>query len=463
MRLHRTLPCFILAAVAIGLAVPILGAADPRRTPEVEVFEKVKGAVVNIHSERTAQAVLPEDLLSTMPSQNRISGMGTGIIIDPRGYIVTNQHVVDEVNMIRVKFFDGTTTGARVVARDAENDLALIKVDVSQSLPVMPLGTSSDLMVGESVIAIGNAYGYSHTMSGGRISALNRDVSLNKEISYKALIQTDAAINPGNSGGPLLNIKGELIGVNVAIRAGAQNIGFAIPVDSMIRVASAMMATRRKGPTTHGLVCRDKLETESDLEPRTVKFKSEDSWSPVVRRSLIVDKVEPNSPAAKAGLLPGDTLVQAGDIRVVCSLDLERALLDHSAGDRVSLVVRRKKDEQRVELALQAAERTGPVPTDVIWKKLGVRMTVADAETVTRMNSQLHGGLTVAEVRPDSAASKAGIQKGDIVVGLHQWEMVTPENVAFVLTHPDLPTFNPLRFYILRGGQVHRGWIQQLE
>src|SRR5262249_55403109 len=154
-------------------------------------------------------------------TQNRVNGMGTGILIDPRGYIVTNQHVVDEVNLLRVRLADGTTASAKVLARDPESDLALLKIDVGRPLPTIPLGTATDLMVAETVIAIGNAYGYEHTVTVGVVSAVGRDVTLNKEMSYKQLIQTDAAINPGNSGGPLLNVHGELVGVNVAIRAGA--------------------------------------------------------------------------------------------------------------------------------------------------------------------------------------------------------------------------------------------------
>src|SRR5205085_936857 len=161
----------------------------------------------------------------------------------------------------------------------------------SGPLPVAPLGTATDLMVGENVIAIGNPYGYPDSVTTGIVSALKRDVTLNKEVSYKSLIQTDAKINPGNSGGPLLNIKGEVIGINVAIRAGAQGIGFAIPVDTVIRVGATMMASKRKA--THGLICRDRLETESELDPKSLKLGPTDSsWSPVVRRSVVVDKVE---------------------------------------------------------------------------------------------------------------------------------------------------------------------------
>src|SRR5262249_860449 len=149
------------------------------------------------------------------PSQHRVNGMGTGIIIDPRGYIITNQHVVEDVNVIRVRLADSSTYTARVIAREGEHDLALLKIDATRPLPVMPFGTANDLMGGDSVVAIGNAYGYEPTVTRGIVSAIKRDVTLNKDVSYKSLIQTDASINPGNSGGPLLNINGDLIGVNV--------------------------------------------------------------------------------------------------------------------------------------------------------------------------------------------------------------------------------------------------------
>src|SRR5947209_16279705 len=175
--------------------------------------------------------------------------MGTDELVDPRGYTVTNQHVVEDVHVIRVRLNDGSTYSARVLARDPDADLALLKIDAGRLLPVMPFGTGKDLMVGETVIAIGNAYGYEHTVTVGVVSALKRDVTLNKEVSYKSLIQTDASINPGNSGGPLLNVNGELVGVNVAIRAGAHGIAFAIPVDSMIRVVTDMFKARRRQAT----------------------------------------------------------------------------------------------------------------------------------------------------------------------------------------------------------------------
>jgi serine protease Do len=422
-------------------------ASNPRRSPVVDVVERVRGAVVNIHSERNVRSAASDELFNPTPSPNHINGMGTGIIIDPRGYIVTNYHVIDDVQVIRVRVNDGTTYSARIVYRDAESDLALLKIEVPKPLATMPLGTASDLMVGETVIAIGNAYGYSHTVTTGVVSAIKRDVVLNKEVSYKGLIQTDASINPGNSGGPLLNINGELVGVNVAIRAGAQGIGFAIPVDTMIRVVTDMLSQRRHGSTWEGFACRDRLEpAEAGLV-----------------RSLAVERVEPAGPAARAGLRGGDVIVQVAETQVACSLDLERALLDRSAGEHLPMVVRRKNADQHLDLVLQATEPSQPSLADLVWRKLGLRLSQASPEFVARNNRQLHGGMTVIDVNLDGAAGKAGIQRGDILIGLHQWETLTLDNVAFVLTHPDLSSFTPLRFYIVRSGQVHRGWIQQVD
>ncbi|MBV9122176.1 MAG: trypsin-like peptidase domain-containing protein, partial [Planctomycetes bacterium] len=173
----------------LGLLVlaPSSRAANLRRTPIVAAVEKVRAAVVNIHSERTVLGPANEELFQMTPSQNRINGMGTGILIDPRGYIVTNEHVVEDVSTIRIRLSNGVTYSGRVLARDTESDLALLKIEAGRPLPVMPLGTASDLMVGETVIAIGNAYGYEHTVTTGIVSAVKRDVTLNKEVSYKAL------------------------------------------------------------------------------------------------------------------------------------------------------------------------------------------------------------------------------------------------------------------------------------
>lgn len=454
--------------LVLGLLVFVLTglcalASNPRRSAVVEVVERVRGAVVNIHSERTSKAIQFDDLQSTLlPAQHRINGMGTGIIVDPRGYIVTNQHVVDDVQVIRVRLSDGSSYAGRIVARESEADLALIKIDAPTALPTMPMGTASDLMVGEAVIAIGNAFGYEHTVSVGVVSAVKRDVTLNKDISYKSLIQTDASINPGNSGGPLLNVNGELVGVNVAIRAGAQGIGFAIPVDTMIRVVAHMMNGRKKTGAAHGLIGRDHVESALDRASNgseTVAAKP-GNWQ--TRRELHLERVEALSPAAKAGLQRGDVVLRVGEQPIACTLDLARAFLERPTGEKIAVAVRRADGEHRLEMVL-GAERAAAPPPDIIWQKLGVRLQPVPAETITRTNRQLHGGVLVAEVSPQGAAAKAGIQRGDVLVGLHLWETLTPDNVAFVLTHDELATFMPLRFFLVRTGQIHRGWFQQLD
>ncbi len=458
MRTHPSLLVLLVLTAPLAAAEPVLtGPAplpppavsrdwNPRNTPVVEVIKRVRDAVVNIHSERTAMGNNTEELLALAPSQNRINGMGTGILIDPRGYILTNQHVVEDVNTLRVHLADGTTLPARVVAHDHEADLALLKVDAGRPLAVVPVGTSSDLMVGETVIAIGNAYGYENTVSVGVVSAIGRDVALNKEISYKALIQTDASINPGNSGGPLLNINGELIGVNVAIRAGAQGIGFAIPVDAAIKSAAAMMDSHLDGAGL-GLAVKDDVRAGQD----------DGAW----RRKVVIERVESGGPANKAGLRRGDVVTRAGDVAVNSSLDLQRGFLEHVAGDRVPLVVRRNGVEQKMELVLEAVRPAAAASTtdDPVWQRFGLRLRSVSADAIGGNNPQLHGGLSVIDVRPDGPAAKAGIQRGDILVGLHQWEMLTQDNVLYVLNNPDLATFNPMQFYIVRNGKVHHGTI----
>lgn len=458
MRLHRTIVqarlvlCICLAAGAATFVLAgspaLVGQSNPRHTPFTIIAERAKGAVANIHSERTVQASAHDPFHTA--TTNRINGMGTGIVLDPRGYIITNQHVVEDVNLIRIKLADGSAYNARVLARDAENDLALLRIEARSPLATMTLGTATDLMVAESVMAIGNAYGYEHTHTLGIVSHIKRDVALNKDMSYRNLIQVDTPINPGNSGGPLLNVHGEVIGVNVAIRAGAQNIGFAIPVDTMIRVAAEMFAgLRRKAGVQHGLTGRDQVVTGNHP----------------AQRSLHVERVDPGSSADKAGVQIGDQITQVAGVPVVCSLDLERGFAEKQPGDKVQLTVRRAALERTLELVLPAAEvrvvASTPLPAgDVVWRKLGVRLSSVDNQLVANANSQLRGGMLIERVDPEGTAAKAGIQRGDILVGLHQFETLSVENVSWVLNHPELATFSPLKFFIIRNGQVRRGVLQ---
>ena len=214
----------------------------------------------------------------------------------------------------------------------------------------------------------------------------------------------------------------------------------------MIRVAAEMMANKARGGAPLGLVLKNEVQSNRD--------------DTGLLRQAVVDRVDANGPAGKAGLQKGDVLVRAGDQVVTTSLDLERGLLEHGPADKVQLVVRCNGTEQKLDLVLESTR--GQVVAqignnDVVWRKLGIRVLPTPAEDVTRTHPQLHGGMVILEVRPDGPAGKAGLQRGDILVGLHQWEMLTQENVLFVVNHPELATFNPVKFYILRGGQVQRG------
>jgi serine protease Do len=424
---------------------PQLTRTGARKTFVVKAIERVKGAVVNIHSERNVMQNM-SDLFPVPASPNKVNGMGTGIVIDPRGYIVTNQHVVEDVTALRIHLSDGKKQNAVVIARHPERDLAIIKIDPPYPLAVMPIGTSSDLMVGETVIAIGNAYGYDHTASLGIVSAIKRDVTLNKDMSYKDLIQTDASINPGNSGGPLVNIHGELVGVNVAIRAGAQGIGFAIPVDHMVSSVSDMLKARRRGAADDGLTYRDQPVPGSD--------------GPI--RQVIVDSVEPSSPAEKAGLRKGDLLTTIGELKILSGIDVERGLLDCKASDVLTIKVRRKEQEHQLKLALLPAKRRFPLPSteaNVIWQKLGIELEPVSREIVTRVNKQLHGGVKVTKIDDTGLAHKGGIRLGDILVGLHKWETISQDNVQYVLNHPDSSLLTTIPFFIVRDGQLRSGQL----
>ena len=236
-----------------------------------------------------------------------------------------------------------------------ETDLAVIKIDAANPLSVMPIGTSSDLMPGETVIAVGNAYGYEHTVTRGIVSALHRAVQVSDAQSYDNLIQTDASINPGNSGGPLLNIDGEMIGINVAVRAGAQGIGFAIPADKVVAVATSLLASCNVTRTRIGLV------------------SSNDAAGS--QQGMTVGAVEASSPAAEAGLIAGDVITSVEDVEVRRPLDFQRAMLDRKPGQQVHLAVRRGRDLLALRLTLgDAAAEAAKTDSQPAWDLLGVEL-----------------------------------------------------------------------------------------
>ncbi len=425
-------------------------ASERRMTPIVRAIQRVKNSAVNIHSQKTTYG----DSIFSEGKGRKVNGMGTGVIVDERGYIITNHHVVLGVESLRCTLYDGSTYMAQVVSFDSKKDLAIIKINATRPLPVMPMGTSSDLMLGETVLAVGNAYGYEHSVTAGIVSSLSRDVEVNEKQSYENLIQTDASINPGNSGGPLINLDGEVIGINVAIRAGAQRIGFAIPIDDARRVVAKLMSIEQLDHTWHGAV-------------------TEDEKSAQVKR-LKVRTILPNSPAKQAGLNPGDVIVKAGQLQISDGVDWERALLGRRAGEHVPVKVERAGKTLDLEMVLSqsqhqqvAAITQNVVPVAVernassrTWTLLGINLSRIEKQNSIVSNSRYRGGMRITGVRPGSPAQANGLLEGDILVGLHIWETVNADNVSYVLDHPEFGKFAPLKFYILRGQETLYGHLR---
>lgn len=438
---HRfgTIASCVVVWTILGLAAPVpaSGAEDLRETPIVAAIRIARPAVVNIRGEKTLVTTSATSA-SRSDASRRVNGMGTGVVIDQRGYIITNHHVVDGVREIEVNLYDGSRYVATLIARDAETDLAIIKIEADRPLQTIRIGTSSDLMAGESVIALGNAYGYEHTATRGIVSALHRAVQVSDSQFYEDLIQTDASINPGNSGGPLLNINGEMVGVNVAVRAGAQGIGFAIPVDRVVQAAARLLAQINQKSILLGL-----------------RFAPSNGMS----SRLSVAEVFPESPAAKAGLQPGDTILSIGETTIANELDFQRALLERRPGESLEMAVLRPGGSEE-ELTLVLGGPAGGEKSDRIWELVGLRLQpIPTGEFQAKFNTRYRGGLLITEVRPGGPAAAQGLRPGDVLVGMHLWETVSVENVQYIIQRPDFDSFLPLKFFILRDNETFYGYF----
>ena len=429
----RLLVASLLTAVSLT-ALSSTFATSLRRSAIVQAVEQAKSSVVNIHGRKTVAAE------AEAGAMKQVNGMGTGIVIDPRGYIVTNFHVVDGVKRVQVSMADGSTLIARLVANDPATDLAVIKIEAPTPMQTMTIGTSSDLMTGEEVIAIGNAYGYEHTVTRGIISALHRTVEVGEGQEYADLIQTDASINPGNSGGPLLNIDGDLIGINVAVRVGAQGIGFAVPIDRALDVAARLLETEVRRTATHGI----------DGKTLATPQKSE----------FLITGVAAGSAAASAGVLPGDVVLNVAGVAVSRALDFERTLLEKRGGDEMLLTVRRDGEALKLTLVLKNPSASERSVSELAWDVFGIRLTPTASDTFRRVSTRYRGGLKVIGVRPDSPAAQQGIRYGDILVGMHKWETVSMDNVAFILESDVVRASEPVKFYVLRGSETLFGHLQ---
>ena len=440
---------FLLAFALVVLCMqPETSQASQRLTPIVRAVRDARSAVVNIQGQKS----VTETTEGKATSPRQVNGMGTGVVIDPRGYILTNHHVVDGVRRINITLAGGQAYVATVVAYDKKTDLAVIRIRTPSLLQTIRLGTSEDLMEGETVIAVGNAFGYEHTVTTGIISALHRNVQVNEVQQYLDLIQTDASINPGNSGGPLLNIDGEMIGVNVAVRAGAQGIGFAIPLDKALEIATRLLSIEKLDNNWHGMTA---LSLNGPTGPVTIA------------------RLDRKSPAELCGLRRGDRLERIGTTPIHRPMDVERALLGLPSGKQVPLVVHRGDETLELDMRLASRSRSRnrsvaaanqPAPSGNLqqasWETLGLKLKAEPSRTFRTLEVPYRGGMRVISVRAGSSAAQQGVLAGDVLVKMHRWTTASEKDIRFIVDHADsLSRAGKVKFYVVRGEETFFGHI----
>jgi serine protease Do len=353
-------------------------------------------------------------------------GAGSGFFITEDGELVTNNHVVDGADKIEIALDDGTRYQVKVVGKDAATDLAVLKVDeAGHKFPALALGDSDKLRVGEWVMAVGNPLNMDHTVTVGVVSAKGRVLGIS-DSSFENFIQTDAAINFGNSGGPLVNTRGEVVGINSAINAGGQNLGFAVPVDTAKRILPQLRA--------NGKVVRGYLGAQvKNVDPKTM-----DAFGLASRKGAFVEAVTPGHPADKAGLKPGDVVLAVAGQRVESTRDLIDIVSANAPGSEVKLEVLR--DGKTLNLSVKLEERPSgneeaeageAAPEEPASARLG-----ASVSPLTPQMRQMYGvekdldGVVITHVTSLSPAGEEGLQRGDVITQANGREVATPEQLA---------------------------------
>ncbi len=388
--------------------------ASLRRSAVVIAVEEVSPAVVNISTvvQERVGPVFPfsrDDFFRDFfpdffTREYTRTTLGSGVIIDGgKGYIITNHHVVARATEIKVITSDQKEYKGRVLGSDPRSDLAVLQIDVRRKLPEIRMGNSDDMMIGETVIAIGNPFGLSHTVTTGVVSALDRSVRTEEHI-YRHFIQTDASINPGNSGGPLLNIEGDLIGINTAIYQKAQGIGFAIPINKAKRIVRELIREGRVRFPWLGV----------ELQELTEELRGYFNLAEKGRGVLINDVID-GSPAVKAGLKRGDIILSLEGIPILSLSDYRGALGEYTAGDPLNLKISRKGKELTVSV------KPSPFPLDyareLFYRRVGIELDQVDKSTPKKYG--LKEGVFVKYVRPDSNAAKYGLRAGDLLLKIN--------------------------------------------
>jgi serine protease Do len=327
-------------------------------------------------------------------------GVGSGFVISKEGFIITNNHVVDDADQIKVKLANGKEYDGKVVGRDPKTDLAVVKISDVKDLTPLPLGNSEDLKVGSWVVAVGSPFGLEQTVTQGIVSGKGRVIGSGP---YDDFIQTDASINPGNSGGPLVNMKGEVVGINTAINPNGQGIGFAIPIDMAKTIIPQL---EQKGSVTRGWLGVQIQQMNPALEK---SFGLKDSEG-----SLVAD-VFKGSPAEKAGIERGDVITQFDGKNIAESKDLSRLVAATPVGKTVTVKLMRdgKAIERTVRIGeMEKTTETAHMPSH---KSLGITIQELTPAIARDLGLRHETGVVVTRVEPGSSAADAGIQTGDVI------------------------------------------------
>jgi serine protease Do len=337
------------------------------------------------------------------PREFRQKSLGSGFIIDKDGYIITNNHVVEKAEQIKVKLSDGKEYDAKVIGTDPKTDLALIKIKAGGGLPVVRLGDSDKLEVGEWVVAIGNPFGLEQTVTAGIISAKGRVIGAGP---YDDFLQTDASINPGNSGGPLFDLKGDVVGINTAIVAGGQGIGFAIPVN----MAKALLPQLKKGKVVYGYLG----VYIQDVTPELAS-----SFGLKEAKGVLVSDVTPDSPAKKAGVIKGDVILEYDGKQVEDKGQLTKMVGRTPVGKKVKIVVLRDKEQKTLwatigELSEQQVAAAAPKPEET--DRWGVKVQDVTRDMAAHLGLSDATGVIITDVEPGSPAEEQNLQPGDVII-----------------------------------------------
>jgi serine protease Do len=386
-----------------------------RRDAVVEVVERIGPSIVNISTEVRIRNPYYESFdmfdwffgrRGARPREYSIeNSLGSGVIVDPRGYVLTNDHVIASASRITVSLRDGRQVEAEVVGTDRNSDLAVLRLVEEGEWPAAPIGTSSDLMVGETVIAIGNPFGFENTVTVGVVSAIGRTLGGRNRFAlpYADFLQTDAAINPGNSGGALLNIRGELIGVNTMIAAQGQNLGFAIPADSVRKVFEELVTYRRVRAAWTGLAVEslDSEQAEALGIPGTL--------------GVYVRKRHADSPAEEAGLRAGDAIVTVGGEDIATVAEFHTAIEKVPYGKSVRLETFREGKSVRRDLVVEAfpEERAD----EFLWRTLGIAI------------EEDRSGVVISRVDGGSFLGREGLPSGYRLLEINGRKVTTLDEV----------------------------------